>query len=139
MTLLPDLSATTEIDPVREVYRLGVELETCTAEDLAAYDASDCERIAFRLGYIKPPRLLELRCAMARLSKSDAGPEDKTIEFSKVYRDILRAALRGWSLPEPFPTDTEELIEQIEIKGWLHALAWAALAFNTLDEAAKKK
>lgn len=149
--LLPDLDATIEVDP-REA---TLELHGDEAL-LAEYRASPGDRVLLKVGYIKPAKFTSIRFNMARLKpakKSETGEVD--YDFSEgmveVYREICRWAIKGWNIEIPFPTDEEEVrgrkvkvasepvIEAIEAKGWLHAVAIKALEFNTLGEDTKKK
>ena len=128
--LLPDLSATTEIEVA--------------------------PGLSFRIGYIKPAKMTAIRVALARLPRvtEDAPEADRlnAIEpMFEAYREICRWGIKGWNIDDPMPMEDDSVrgrsvqvaadgvVEAIEERGWLASVATAILEYNTLDDASKKK
>lgn len=154
--LLPDLSATIQIDPVEVSWEFVVAISKDSEREdaernLSEYRASPGS-LRFTLRYIKPAKMTALRFALAKAR--EAGGDDKFATadgMSDVYRDLVRWGVCGWSLPGAFPCDTarvrgqdvqiasESFVEQVEAKGWLHPVAVEVLKYNSLGENSKKK
>jgi hypothetical protein len=148
--LIPDLSATIEVDPREAVLDLqGDEVA------LAEYRANPGDRVLFRVGYIKPAKFTELRFRLAKMRPALKDADAEGLGYAEavldVYRDLCRWSISGWNLDAPMPQEEEKVrgravkvaaevvVEAIEAKGWLHALAIKALEYNSLSDDSKKK
>lgn len=162
--LLPDLSATIEVDPVECVLENEVPTEDGAAKEAAvakleAYRAEADKCFKFVVGYIPPSKMTALRFNISRYAKEatklEKNGEDGSTTFGErltdVHREACKFGIKGWTIAgTPFPTEkvqqggrevtvaAQSLIDQLELRGWLFALGGAVLEYNTLSDQKKR-
>jgi hypothetical protein len=161
--LVPDINATAEVnfECVRVAHnnKILASIANDKGEDLApgierVPEADDPVAI---IGYIPPAKMTEIRQRI--WSRMDDAGEVKDIDTATlldINRDVCRWGLKGWKnvcsnkgeIPfyqskakhrdRDIDIAANEVIDVIEIMGWVNSLASEISAYNTLDDSKKK-
>lgn len=131
--LVPDLAATTKIDPERSRIEMF-----CSAEELAEYDANVGEKPSIEIGYIPASKLTEISAMEI--------PEDKSkqiLAMAEQQRELVRYGVRSWNLRGEFAIENgrcaDSVIDVIERRHWLVPLAVEVSRYNSLSEEKKSQ
>jgi len=157
--LIPDLSATQEVDILEETLKQDVDLwdakireaktqeeqdeadaaHNDAIEDLDAYRQEPDPNALITIGYIPASKITELdfRWVEAAQGQKDLGPYNAElgIKFMNVCREYVRAGVKGWSAMEKF--DIDKAMDYFERNNWLYTLTNLVKDFNSLSEEKK--
>lgn len=135
--LIPDLTATTRVDPER------VRLEMFgTPDDLAAYDSDkDSTKAQVEIGYIPASELTRIS-AMTSAS-DDETHEARLLRMVEQQRELVRRGVVAWNLRGDIGRAdgriSDAALDIIERRHWLVPLAVEISRYNSLSEEKKSQ
>jgi len=157
--LIPDMEATTEINPALESLRTQAEIarvaavnKKITPEVLAKHESAvslEEKESPVRghpriiIGYLTGAQITKMRASLASAFKDVEKDEDDMDRMISIYREITYQAVRGWKVKtrsgKDLPFDPTKAVDTIERMDWLFAVGAAVINYNNLDGETEKK